>query len=674
MKKTPSFDALSREVALRCKATGEVTFADARAERRLGTKVGASLFDLCPADLSSKIKDLLRAAAESDEPVSSEVPLNSQGKLETFTFEAMRCPDEKGEILLVGTLLARIYANALDQVNETVAEISELQRHAERQRKELDAQNQELRRLTAELTDSNSGVISLHTELVQKAGDLQRQGHLNDRLVSSVSHEFRTPLHSIMGLTQLLVDGADGALNEEQEKQVRFIRSSAEELIQLVNDMLDLSRVDAGQAALRAERFSLNEFLQTQRGALRPLVPVHGKVELVFDEPAVDVVLETDRTKLAQITRNLISNALKFTDEGSVRVEVKHDDRQLVLKVRDTGIGIAPEDQDRVFEEFSQVESVQEARPKGTGLGLPIARSLSHFLGGNLEMESEVGRGTTFTLTVPLVHGEVKEMREVSARSKTLDAGRAPVLVVEDDRKTIFIYERYLTMAGFQALPARTISEAREQLKRVRPAAVVLDIMLEGEATWEFLAELKKNPETADIPVLVVTVTNREQKARALGADEFWFKPVDPERLLKKLKAVSRPKHDTTVLVIDDDPKALYLMEKHLQGTPFKAITASSGAEGIVLAQKKAPDVILLDFLLENVTAFDVMDELKADPRTRPIPVIIVTSHALDAAERGRLLQEADAVISKQHLSRELAINRIRDALHKAGVGMATKK
>jgi CheY-like chemotaxis protein len=217
-------------------------------------------------------------------------------------------------------------------------------------------------------------------------------------------------------------------------------------------------------------------------------------------------------------------------------------------------------------------------------------------------------------------------------------------------------------------LPARTIEDARRIMAQHRPAAIVLDIMLEGETTWEFLAELERNPETSEVPVLVVTVTSKAQKARALGADEFWLKPVNPDRLINKLKALTRPGVQTNVLVIDDDERARHLIRRLLAGTPYGMSEAATGPEGVRLARESKPQVIFLDFLLRDMTAFDVLDELEADPRTRTIPVIVVTSHVLDATERSRLAADTEAILSKENLSRELAINRIRDALGKAGV------
>ena len=259
-------------------------------------------------------------------------------------------------------------------------------------------------------------------------------------------------------------------------------------------------------------------------------------------------------------------------------------------------------------------------------------------------------------------------MQALVERSRVLDPRRAPVLVVEDDRQTMFLYERYLTQAGFQVIPARTTEEARVALGRVRPAAIVLDVMLETESSWRFLRDVKENPDTHEIPVMVVTVVDSSLKARALGADEFWLKPVDPDRLRRKLTQLAK-RGPVAILLVDDDETSRYLIRRLLEDTPYVLYEAASATQAIELAREKLPQVILLDFVLGDATAFDVIDDLKANPTTRGIPIIIQTAKALDSGERERLAREATAILPKQSLSRELAITRIREALDKSGIG-----
>lgn len=644
---TAVLDALSRELAVVVDASGAVTWADARATR-FGFSPGAPFSAGCVPGCEAKAAELCRRAV-AEVVRGWELPYIFDGKPVTIVFAGQPV---SGGTALVGSIVPQEYADAVAAGNRAIHEIVEV--------------NRELARRKARLEESNKGIRQLHEELAQQADRLRSSSEVKSRLVASVSHEFRTPLHSILGLSRLLLDESDGALNAEQATQVRFIRDSAEELSNLVSDMLDLAKLDAGSAPIRAAVFELRDFLAAVQGTMRPLLREDRAVELVF-APVPDVALETDQGKLGQIVRNLVGNAIKFTEHGSVRVTATVDGEHLQLAVTDTGIGIAPADQQRIFEEFVQIESALQRRARGTGLGLPLSKKLAATLGGRIDVASAPGQGSTFTLIVPLEHPEIGEFRRIEHAARTLDVTRAPVLVVEDDRSSVFVYERYLAMAGFQVVPARTTQQARRVLRDLTPSAILLDVMLEGEDTWDFLAELKRDPETRDIPVLVCTVMNRESRARALGADEFWLKPVDQEKLVKKLQSLAAPS-GARVLVVDDDAAARYLIRKCLGGTQYSVLEAADGPSGLRLARQERPHVILLDFLLEDMTAFDVIDVLKSDPRTRLIPVIIVTSHALLPADRERLAQHAEAILSKEHLSRELAINRIRDALRNAGI------
>ncbi|MBZ4414485.1 response regulator [Myxococcus sp. XM-1-1-1] len=664
--KSPPVDELSREVAMMCDAEGVLTWVDARAQGVLEAVPGKTLRALAAQGTEDKVDRLLIQAR--DERVEGWELILCRGQTPT-TF-AFRARPHEGGVLLVGSLVPEDYGNALEQVSTTMSELSALHREAETQRRELKRRADELMRLNRELEESNRGVRSLHAALDEKAEGLHRAAEIKSRVVANVSHEFRTPLHSILGLSKVLLNPINGPLSSEQEKQVQFIRNSAESLFELVNDLLDLSKVEAGKTTLRHSRFVVHDLLSALRGMMKPMLPPGSPVDLRLVEPQTPLELETDETRLSQVLRNLVSNALKFTEAGHVTVSAAPGPRDtVVFTVKDTGIGIAPEDHERIFEEFTQLDSHLQRKVKGTGLGLPLARRLVELLGGTLTLQSAPGEGSTFTITLPRVHMEVSEMAGLSERSQHLDTSRAPVLVLEDDRQTLFLYEKYLARSGFQVLPVRSTDDARRVLQRVRPAAMVLDVMLEGETSWNFLAEMKNGEATRDIPILVVTVTDREQKARALGADEFWLKPVDEVRLQKKLQELARSGPVERVLIIDDDDVHRYLLKQLLKDTPYVLLEAAGGKDGVRLAREQVPQLIFLDFVLPDITAFDVLDELKGDPRTREIPVILHTSHELREDERVRLANETAAILSKHTLSREVAIGRIRDALAKAGLG-----
>lgn len=645
----PLIEALSREFALRCALNGDIAWADSRGAQ-LGLGAGANFTAAVAPAFEARARELFERA-KSAEVRGFELSVLVHGKPLSLRINAR--PFEGG-LLLVASVVPT-------EVSEAMAQVTEIHRTTERQARELE-------RLNAELEDSNQGMRTLYQELDDKSDSLRRAAEVKGRVVANVSHEFRTPLNSISGLARLLLSRTDGPLSAEQEKQVNFILKSADELSLMVNDLLDLSKLESGKTQLRPSKFTVTELFAAMRGMVRAL-QLKPNVELHFEGGDGLPPLETDEGKVSQILRNLISNAIKFTEKGEIRVTASIDaENRISFAVKDTGIGIDPADHPRIFEEFTQLENEVQRRVKGTGLGLSLSRRLSEFLGGTLSLKSELGKGATFTLTIPLVHPEVAQMNVLAQRSEQLDPFKSPVMVVEDDRQTMFLYEKYLQGSGYQVIPARTIEDARAALQRVTPAAIVLDVILEGETTWAFLSEIKKDPRTRDIPVLVCTVTDREQKARALGADEFCLKPMDQGWLLKKLRGLARHGPVERVLVIDDDEVSRYLVRRLLADTNYQVVEAGDGHDGIRAARDQQPQVILLDFVLPDMSAFDVLDDLKTHPMTRAIPVIIHTSRELDDTERRRLSGEAAAILQKQALSREVALGRIRDALVKAGV------
>jgi signal transduction histidine kinase/ActR/RegA family two-component response regulator len=406
----------------------------------------------------------------------------------------------------------------------------------------LHERQQELIRLNRELEDTNRGVVALYSELDEKASHLKRTDDMKSRFLSNMSHEFRTPLNTILALTHLLLDRSDGDLTSEQEKQVGYIRKSGEDLLELVNDLLDLAKIEAGKIEVRPAEFDVGHLFSALRGMLRPLL-MSMTVHLVFEGTEGVPPMKTDKGKVAQILRNLISNAMKFTERGEVRIAatLSENGRSVAFTVADTGIGIPEEDQARIFEEYSQLEHPIQRTVKGTGLGLPLCRMLAGMLGGTLTVASRPGVGSTFTALIPLVYAPTSadighaEPAEADPIWKP-EEGRLPVLVVEDESETRVLYETYLRQTVFQPLWAATIREARGLLRLYPFRAIVLDALLPDEEVWEWLGEIKGHEATKQIPVLIVSSAEDSNKGLAFGADDYCIKPVRRDWLLERLQ------------------------------------------------------------------------------------------------------------------------------------------
>lgn len=543
----------------------------------------------------------------------------------------------------------------------------------------LRKREEELTHLNRELEDTNRGVVALYAELDEKASSLKRANELKTRFLSNMSHEFRTPVNSIISLSRLLLDRLDGDLTKDQEKQVTFIRKSAEQLSELVNDLLDLAKVEAGKIVVHPVQFEIGELFATLRGMLRPLLAHNSSISLIFEEPENFPSLYTDEGKVAQILRNFISNALKYTEQGEVRVKAAIASNTITFSVADTGIGIAPQDRERIFEEFVQIESSLQKRVKGTGLGLPLSRKLTELLGGSVWVTSTLGIGSTFYASIPIRYPGSPEALPFSLPiNLQKDPACAKVLAIEDDSQTLFTYEKYFEGSIYQLVTAGTLSQAKQALQVFNPIAVMLDILLKEQNTWAFLTELKENQTTQNIPTVVVSVVNNEAKAKALGADAFFIKPVDRLLLLNQINMLVKQGKPQKLLLIDDDPASRYVLKQLLSDCTSKETLAlhiteaSDGGEGIRLAQVENPDCIIVDISMPAMSGFEVLSLLKSNAATQQIPVIIHTSNALDEQDRKNLAQSAVAILSKEMTSSEVATARLKEALVKAGLALVS--
>lgn len=527
---------------------------------------------------------------------------------------------------------------------------------------ELHKKQEELERLNKELEETNRGVLALYSEISEKALSLTKTNELKTKFISNMSHEFKTPLNAILSLSRILLDKVDGDLTTEQEKQVRFIKQAAENLSALINDLLDLAKIEAGKITVNVSQFTIEDLFSGLRGVIRPLL-TSPDVTLVFEEPVNLPQLVTDDGKVSQILRNLLSNAIKFTEKGEIRVgaTLVNEGRDILFTVKDTGIGISEGDIEKNFDEYTQVSK----KKGGTGLGLPISRNLAKILGGQLWAESTVGQGSTFYCRIPVVYS-APETAEKTEGKPLYDATRLPVLIIEDDEVTRLLYDKFLRNTGLQMVPASSIKEAKLILKTLKPVAIILDILLPNEDSWQFLSELKSDKVYGNIPVICATVVDEQDKGYMLGASDYIVKPIERNVLLQKLNKLTKDQPGQKVMIIDDDEIARYVFKGYLSDTRFTIIEAVDGFEGLQKAKMEKPDVIFLDLVMPQMSGFEVLEKLKADPQTANIPVIILSSKLLDENERAQLSKQVVAIVSKEASSREAAVVKIKNAVIKA--------
>ena len=532
---------------------------------------------------------------------------------------------------------------------------------------ELRARQEELELLNRELEDTNRGVVALYAELDERADYLRRASELKTKFLSNVSHEFRTPLNSIISLARLLMDRLDGDLTSEQIKQVRFIETSARDLQEMVNDLLDLAKVEAGKIRIRPKQFEVHELFSALKGMLKPLLADNTSVELLFEDASELPSLHTDEGKVSQILRNLISNALKFTPAGHVRVAARTagPDRVLFF-VEDTGIGIAQEHQEDIFREFSQIENPLQERYRGTGLGLPLCRNLAMLLGGKIWLDSELGKGSTFYVEIPVIYvGEAVRIED-SGSLPAPEFHRAPVLLLEDNPETLRILETYLRNTEFQPILTSSVAQAEAWTNRHTPAAVVSDMYLGEDTAWGFLSRLRES--LPQLPLIATSIYEDSRTTAEKGADVFLPKPLERETLLHELRRLTAQTGTRRLLIVDDNDVSRYILRELLHQPWLEIHEASNGTEALTALRDQIPDGIILDLLMPDIGGIEILRQLRSNPATESLPVLIYTSKPLSEPERALLESWSVRVVRKEDVSTRLLSQPFLDWLTTAGL------
>ena len=424
----------------------------------------------------------------------------------------------------------------------------------------------------------------------QAVEEMREVDRLKSQFLANMSHELRTPLNSIIGFARVILKGIDGPITELQQQDLTAIFNSGQHLLGLINDILDLSRIEAGKMDLTFDEVNMKDLIASVMSTAAGLVkdkPVELKSDVDADLPLV----RADAMRIRQVLINFMSNASKFTDEGEIIVkasleELSKGQQAVMVSVTDTGPGITQEDQAKLFQPFSQVDASLTRKVGGSGLGLSICHHLIQMHNGQIGVHSAAGKGSTFYFTIPIVQGKVQV--------EGLDNERV-ILAIDDDPQIISLYERYLQPKGFQVIGLNNPAKAKERAEELKPFAITLDIMMPGYDGWQVLTDLKSSPETRDIPVVVCSIVEDEDKGFSLGAADYLVKPVLEDDLLASLDRLNGDGSIREVLIIDDDPNDLRLLGKMIseQGR-YKATLAEGGQAGWKAITSKTPHAIVL--------------------------------------------------------------------------------
>jgi len=498
----------------------------------------------------------------------------------------------------------------------------------------------------------------LFQEIEEKGRQLELASQHKSQFVASMSHELRTPLNAIIGLTEMMVTNAARFGTEKAAEPLKRVHRAGQHLLGLINQVLDLSKIEAGKLELNPESVSLAPLIDEVVGTARQLAQ-QNKNNLVVEAQEKLGVLTVDPMRLRQILLNLLSNACKFTSQGEVKLRVRKvaDGRNWVeFAVADTGIGMTGEQQAKLFEEFTQADSSTARRYGGTGLGLAITRKLARMMGGDVTVASEPGKGSVFTVRLPAGPDPVAKAATNGGRPPSNDC----VLVVDDDATARELIAEQLKAEGFSVVTAAGGLEGLKLAKDLRPIAITLDVMMPDLDGWSVLAALRQDADLAEIPVIIITILDEHRRGVALGAAGYLTKPIDRERLhrmVSRFRAAARP---TRVLLVEDDKDQRERLRGWLQGEQWVVQESANGREALTRLQADKPDVILLDLMMPEMDGFAVVAALQKEPRWRDIPVIVITARDLDAKDRERLNSGVQSVLVKETFRPADLVERIR--------------
>jgi CheY-like chemotaxis protein/signal transduction histidine kinase/CHASE3 domain sensor protein len=577
-----------------------------------------------------------------------------------------------------------------EELEEQGRALRESQANLEVQQSELEQINSQLEEQTQLLEHQKDALTQAHDVLTARSDELHRANEYKSEFLANMSHELRTPLNSTLILAKLLADNKDGNLTDTQVKYAQTITSAGNDLLRLINDVLDLSRIEAGKVELAPEPVSISNAVESLAKTFQPTADQNGLTFSWVIEPGAPEQVETDRQRLGQILKNLLSNAFKFTEKGDVALRVfsQHSD-SVSFAVRDTGVGIAPHQHEVIFEAFRQADGSIHRKFGGTGLGLSISRDLAALLKGAITVQSELGAGSVFTLTIPRSFSaktpltrEAQAPPPVLARKRSdpespmpvtaeddrdaIKPGGRVILLVEDDAAFAMILRDLVHEMGFQCIAATSATDGLVAAAKFLPSAIILDVNLPDHSGLGVLDQLKRDPRTRHIPVHIASVSDYKREALELGAIGYALKPAKREELVAALRRMEAKFSQSLrhVLVVEDDPRQRESIRHLLSNGDVQITAVASAGEALASLKSKTFDCMVVDFNLPDYSGYDLLEKMSHEEDVAFPPVIIYTGRALSREEEQRLRRYSKSIIIKDARSPERLLDEVTLFLH----------